>query len=138
MTLSCSCDDWYPEPGDTFVNHIDYDVSFPIGRRKRCVSCGTLIGITATCHKLHRARIPEREIECRIYGEDAEIPAAPWYWCEECGDLHQSISDLGYCAPVTDNPKNLLKEYQTQQEEKRFMNNFVGPLRRSRWGWVYP
>ena len=67
-------------------------------RRQRCMSCGELIDVGATAARVLRVRIPESDIECRIYGEDGEIPITHKWLCERCADLYFSLGDLGYCV----------------------------------------
>jgi hypothetical protein len=39
-------------------------------------------------------------IEESIYGD--EVPLADWYLCETCGDLADSLSELGFCYHLGD------------------------------------
>jgi hypothetical protein len=80
-------------------------------KRKRCMSCGELIEIGAIVALVHRVKIPEYEIECKIYGEDGEIPRAPGYLCEGCADICFSLDDLGFCVNPYEDMRELLSEY---------------------------
>ena len=112
MTLSCDCDiEYIPEPGETtWYSPREYSV-LNTTRRKRCVSCCTLINNGSVVAEIHRFKIPLYDVEINIYGEDGEIPLASHYMCEECSDIYFSIEELGYCFSGWDMHK-ALKEYQ--------------------------
>ncbi len=113
MSLSCECDtDWYPEPGDTFW-YWPEDYSILKGKRRcRCVSCKQLIDLGSLVGVFPRVKVPSGDIEERIYGEDGEIPRAPFIMCECCTDIYFSITELGYCISGWD-MKKALEEYHT-------------------------
>lgn len=116
MPLSCSCDydyyddcDWYYESPD------DYH---PLYRRRavRCASCRSLIRPGETATLFRRWRSPRSDIECRIYGDDGEIPLAPMFHCETCADLFFSLRELGYeCIAPNEGVRQLVKEYAELQ-----------------------
>jgi hypothetical protein len=112
MGLMCGCDsDWYPEPGDwTWGASKDY-APLSAKRRKRCCSCNELIDVGALSIEFCRVRIPDTDIEVRIYGEDGEIPIASNWMCEKCGDLYLSLEAIGYCMNPRDDMGELLKEH---------------------------
>lgn len=58
-----------------------------------------------------RVKIPDTDIEYRIYGDDGEIPRAPAYLCETCADLAFSLEELGYCPQPWENQRELVAEY---------------------------
>lgn len=111
MSLSCYCE-YDPEPGDVvWWKPQDYTV-YARNRRTKCCSCGNTISHGDTCLEFDRSKIPDSEIECRIYGEDGEIPRASWWMCETCGDLFWSLDELGFdCISLSDNMRELVKEY---------------------------
>lgn len=111
MPLTCGCDD-YPEPGMVIWYDPEGYTTLQTKRRQRCCSCGDVIEIGATVGVTQRYKVPETEIECRIYGEDGEIPRASKYMCEECTDLLLSLREVGFCVYAGENQKELLKEYQ--------------------------
>jgi hypothetical protein len=111
--LSCECD-WYPEPGDvTFWPPRDYS-TLETSRRKRCESCNCLIDIGSLVGKFQRYKMPDSDVEIRIYGdgEDGEegVPRADHYLCEPCMDLYYSLEELGFCPQLGDQ-RELAKEY---------------------------
>lgn len=112
MPLSCDCDDWEPLPGQVaWFPPRDYS-AFPQRRRIRCCSCKQLISAGDLCVCFERIKYAESDLEFTIYGEDGEIPRAPWYMCEECGDLYWSLSELGFCFGLGDvSMRELAREY---------------------------
>lgn len=99
MSISCSCSEGEYEPGDTvYYSPVDY-ATFPQRRRRvRCRSCNTLISPGDTVAEWKRFKIPDSDVEVRIYGEDGEVPMASWWMCETCADLAFSIQELGFCV----------------------------------------
>lgn len=105
--LSCYCPDidncdwWYIAPHDFIV--------LDTKRRRRCCSCKNLIDIGANCVRLDRYRGPLTDIQEIICGD--EIPLAPWWLCERCGEIYFNLDDIGYCYIAGDSLENNLKEY---------------------------
>ena len=57
-------------------------------------------------------KIPYTDIELSIYGEDGEIPLAPFYFCEICADLYFSLFELGFeCLGPGEDMREMVKEY---------------------------
>lgn len=80
-------------------------------RATRCSSCGDKIKPGDDVGKFTRFKVPDTEIECKIFGEDGEIPRAPEYHCERCAGLFFSLDELGYCVSLQDDMRELVKEY---------------------------
>lgn len=78
-------------------------------RRKRCASCRELIEIGTDCLEFDRMRAPYTEIEQKIMGD--EVPIAPWYMCEKCGEIYLNLQDIGYCLNLGEDMRDCLKEY---------------------------
>lgn len=116
MSLSCDCDiDWCPEPGDV-IRYSPSDYTELKGKRRcRCISCKELIDLGSLVGVFSRYKIPDNDIECRIWGEEGEIPRAPFVMCESCTDIYFSITELSYCISGW-NMKEALKEYHTLRE----------------------
>ncbi len=111
MPLTCYCD-WEPEAGMWFYYPpADYS-TLSTKRARKCSSCGERIAVGDLCCKFNRNKIPEHDVEVRIWGEDGEIPLAPWFICERCGDLWWSMNDLGFeCVGPGENMLELVREY---------------------------
>ena len=114
MSLSCSCEDYCPEPGDVlWWGPNDYA---PLQRKRsvRCKSCRELIPPGELAIEFPRVKVPDNEVELRIYGEDdpeSGPPRASWFHCERCADLYLSIVELGFCVCPTDDMREVLREY---------------------------
>ena len=121
MSLSCSCGDYEPEPGDvTWWPPEDFTV-LTTKRSRPCHSCGSRIQPGSVCTETIRVKTPESEIEIRIYGEDSDDrgpPRASWWMCEACSDIYFSLDELGYCVEMGD-MHQLLTEYQEQKQWER-------------------
>lgn len=130
MGLSCECDgDWEPEPGDKYCDGmIDYK-PMASGRRKRCCSCKELINTGELVLEFQRVKVPDTDVEVKIYGEEGEIPIASIFMCETCGDLYLSLEELGYCNDPNEDQRELAKEYAHEHEEpKKTMEHAPGSI----------
>lgn len=108
--LSClsGFDDDY---GDGWYFYIPNDFSvFDKKRRKRCCSCRKLISLNDICVCFERNRPTRSDVEERIYGD--EIPLAPYYLCEKCGEIYYNLHELEYDTPLGENMQDLLAEYR--------------------------
>lgn len=97
MSIFCEVDGdhdgadwWWYQPSD--------DAPLTTKRSRKCCSCGEKVGVGETARTVQRFRPPSERcnyIEESIYGD--EVPLADWYLCETCGDLADSLSELGFC-----------------------------------------
>ena len=123
MTLTCGCEEWYPEPGYwCYVSTDEGYQTLETSKRKRCCSCKELIDIGAICGIFPRYKVPGSDIEINIYGEDGEIPLASDYMCERCYDLMLSLEELGFCAYPRENQLDQVAEYAEYVKEERSFN----------------
>lgn len=114
MSLSCGCDtDWYPDPGDTYWYGPRDATPLATKRSRRCTSCRGKITPGTLAYEIPRVKVPEGDIEERIWGEDGEIPRASAYMCETCGDIALSLEELGFCLNPWDDQREQLKEYHS-------------------------
>lgn len=112
MPLACGCDDYADYEDAAWYYMGNKYTTLPGKRRKRCCSCKTPLspGVDVLSHA--RARMPNDEIESRIYGEDEpQVPLAPYYQCARCAGIFLSLQELGFCMDPTDNMDSLLAEY---------------------------
>jgi hypothetical protein len=103
--LGCTCNfdfDSYYYPADDFTEFICL-------RRKRCVSCNSLIKFTADCLQFTCCRIPYSAIEEIIHGD--EVPMADKYMCEKCGEIFLNLDAIGYCMNLGADMREELREY---------------------------
>ena len=118
MSVYCSCD-YELEPGDIKWFNSDDFKSLSSSRRQRCRSCGELINLGSDCVEFHRAKIPDHDVECAIYGEDGEIQMASHFLCEECGGIWFSLYELGLCVDYDCNQRDNVAEFNSMQEGQR-------------------
>lgn len=109
MGLACECGgdyEWY--------YYTPKDFSILKSRRScRCVSCSELMSPGTEVLKFERYRDVRTDIEERIHGDEVEL--APQYMCEECGGLFLSLSELGFCISIGEQPmKELVAEYNRE------------------------
>ena len=109
MPLTCECD-WEPEAGDWYFTDVDDYAPLTTKRARRCSSCNCLVVVGELCVRVQRVKVPEYEIEVRIYGEE-EMPIASIYMCERCADLFFSLTELGFCGYPSEDQRKLVKEY---------------------------
>ena len=115
MSLSCSCDYDDYEPGQIICYHGQDFEPLQTSKRKRCQSCKELINIGDFSVKFDIFKSPEYDIEVSIYGEDGEIPMAPRYLCEKCGEIYHNLFSVGFtCIWPGDDMRELLRDYQTE------------------------
>lgn len=108
--LSCECYDWDGE-GWGYYCPEDF-TTLNTKRRRRCLSCKELIEIGSPCLEFERHRYPQNEIEERIHGDwDVEIPIAPYWMCEKCGEKYLNLHNIGYCIEIPQDMRELMKEY---------------------------
>lgn len=110
MSLSCSCD-YCPEPGDWYYDDISDYKPLSTRRGRRCSSCKELIKVGQTCVEAFRVKVPETDIEIKIYGEEGEIPLPSHFMCERCADLLNSLEELGFCPSPSSDQRELVRDY---------------------------
>lgn len=108
MSLSCTCaefdgDGWYYEAPDDYTK-------LATKRTRPCCSCGQRIQVGDLCVKFNRFMQPApMSVSERIYGD--EMPLAPRFMCEACGDQYFNLTALGFCITLGDDMMDLLREY---------------------------
>ena len=71
-----------------------------------------MIDVGATVASFPRYKVPDTDVEEKIYGEDGEVPRAPHYLCEMCADLYFSLMDLGFeCIGPWEDMREMVQEY---------------------------
>ena len=104
--LSCDCfydfSKWYCDAPDGFIIYKRL-----IG--KRCCSCGKMVKYGDICAKFPRYREVRSDIEERIYGDD--VPLAPYYMCEKCGEIYLNLSVLGFYLDIEESMTEALSNY---------------------------
>lgn len=114
MSLYCDadgdyddCDWWWVGPSQ--------EEPLATKRSRRCCSCGAKISVGDVSRKVYRYRHPTEFEENRGIASD-EVALANWYLCEECGDLSDSLTELGFCYSLGDDSlRQQIKEYKNEQ-----------------------
>lgn len=113
MTLTC---DFYYEPvaGDVVWNHASKFTQHQRKRAPKCCSCGGAVPAGVDCLEFPRHKIPDNEVEFRIYGEgdwDSGPPRASAFMCWECGWRYLGLAGHGYAINIYDDMRKLMIEH---------------------------
>ena len=86
-------------------------------RSRKCCSCGCVVRQDELTCKVSRHRDSNSEIEDRIYGDN--VPMAPWYVCEKCFDLGESLYELRFSFSLGDRQsiKDQIADYRKLEAE---------------------
>lgn len=109
MGLTCHCDSDFDAGDKLWMEPEDYK-PLATKRARKCCSCKTRIEVGELCAEVPRIKIPETDIEIRIYGDEQKPLASAWM-CERCADLCFSFMELGYCAEPWEDQRELLADY---------------------------
>lgn len=109
MGLTCHCE-YDHNPGDKLWMEPEDYKPLATKRARKCCSCGIRIAVGELCAEVPRIKIPETDIEIRIYGDEQKPLASAWM-CEHCADLCFSFMELGYCAEPWEDQRELLADY---------------------------
>ena len=65
------------------------------------------------CLEFPRYKIPEFDVELKIYGEDCDCgpPRASWFMCWECGWRYLALARHGYAIQINDDMRKLMIEH---------------------------
>jgi len=107
IMLSCTCTEWYGE-GWYYWPPNDF-TTLQSKLSRKCCSCNKRIKVGDECVKFLRSRAPRSDIEERIHGD--EVPLAPWYMCQWCGEMYLTLEELGYCHGLGDSMVETMQEY---------------------------
>ena len=131
MSLFCEVDGdhdgadwWWYQPAD--------EAPLATKRSRKCCSCGQKVGVGETARKVARYRPPTEFEEMRGIA-CGDVPMTDWYLCETCGDLADSISELGFCYNLGgESLQQQVAEYRAEEAaarerpaEMRATHNFV-------------
>jgi hypothetical protein len=114
MSLFCETDGadwWWYQPAE--------EAPLATKRSRKCCSCGEKVSVGDTARKVQRYRPATEWEEMRGIACD-EVPMADWYLCETCGDLADSISELGFCYNLGGKSlKDQIAEYRETEAARR-------------------
>lgn len=118
MSLFCNAggydtdgaDWWWYQPAD--------EAPLATKRSRKCCSCGAKVGVGETARKVRRYRPATEWEEMRGLGD--EVRLADWYLCETCGDLADSLAELGFCYTLGgDSLAKQIDEYRREEAAHR-------------------
>lgn len=100
--MSLFCDAGYDstDGADWWWYQPDDEAPLATKRSRKCCSCGAKVSVGDTARKVRRYRPATEWEEMRGLGDEVQL--ADWYLCETCGDLADSISELGFCYSLGD------------------------------------
>jgi hypothetical protein len=117
MSLYCGFDGdhdgadwWWYQPAD--------EAPLATKRSRKCCSCGAKVGVGETARKVTRYRPATEWEEMRGIACD-EVPLSDWYLCETCGDLADSVTELGFCYDIGENIAKQVAEYRREEAAHR-------------------
>ena len=106
MTISCGCD--WGDDADEWYEVLD-PAPLATKRSRSCTACKVRIPVGQWAYEVMRTRGPGHEIEERIYGD--EVPMGSKWLCEDCGDIYESLSELGVCVALDEPMRAQLAEF---------------------------
>lgn len=113
MSLFCGTDGdndgsdwWWYQPDD--------EAPLATKRSRKCCSCGQKVGVGDTARKIARYRPPTEFEETRGIACD-DVPLADWYLCETCGDVADSLSELGFCYTLDESLQQQIADYRREE-----------------------
>lgn len=106
MGISCDCDYDYD---DFWEMPEDFSLMPKRSRRRRCTSCKKLIDAGTIVSALRHFRRPRCDFEEEFYGD--EVPLAPLYLCERCGEILMNLHATGLCVTLDGNLEDDLRTY---------------------------
>ena len=110
MSLYCSSDYGYDGDGDWSWNYPQDEAPLATKRSRKCCSCKTKIKPGVISRRINRFRPATEWEEIRGFGD--EVYLADWYFCETCGDLADSLDELGYCYDIGESLASQIREYK--------------------------
>ena len=115
MSLFCGTDGDY-DGGDWWWYQPADEAPLATKRSRKCCSCGQKVGVGETTRKIERYRPPTEFEETRGIAYD-EVQMSDWYLCETCGDLADSLAELGFCYTLGggESLKAQIDEYRREE-----------------------
>ena len=120
MSLFCDAGGYDTDGADGWWYQPDAEAPLATKRSRKCCSCGQKVGVGETARKIRRYRPATEWEEMRGIACD-EVPLSDWYLCETCGDLADSISELGFCYNLGggESLKQQIAEYREMEAAER-------------------
>ena len=119
MGLSCgTCDDI--DGADWWWEYPSYEAPLATKRSKKCCSCYAKINIGEVARTVRRYHPSSEFDEMRGIASD-EVRMSDWYLCESCGDLAESLAELGFSFDIGtgESLKQQVAEYRKEEAYMR-------------------
>ncbi len=114
MSLFCETDGDYGD-ADWWWHQPQDEAPLTTKRSRKCCSCGQKVGVGDTARKIERYRPPTEFEEIRGIACD-DVQMADWYLCETCGDLADSLAELGFCYNLgSESLQQQIDEYRREE-----------------------
>ena len=116
MSLFCDAAGGYDsDRADWWWYQPDQEAPLATKRSRKCCSCGQKVGVGETARKIERYRPATEWEEMRGIACDS-VPLADWYLCETCGDVADSLAELGFCYTLGDESlQKQIAEYRREE-----------------------
>jgi hypothetical protein len=118
MSLFCDASGYDTDGEDWWWHQPADEAPLATKRSRKCCSCGAKVGVGETARKVARYRPATEFEEMRGIACD-EVPLADWYLCETCGDLADSLAELGFCYDIGENLAKQIAEYRREEAAHR-------------------
>ena len=120
MSLFCDAGGYDTDGADWWWYQLAAEAPLETKRSRKCCSCGAKVCVGETARKVRRYRPATEWEEMRGIACD-EVPMTDWYLCEACGDLADSISELGFCYTLGNGEslKDQIAEYRETEAAER-------------------
>lgn len=114
MSLFCAAGGYDTDGADWWWYQPEDEAPLATKRSRKCCSCGAKVGVGETSRKVTRYRPATEWEEMRGIACD-EVRLPDWYLCETCGDLADSLSELGFCYDIGENLAEQIAEYRREE-----------------------
>ncbi len=114
MSLFCAAGGYDTDGADWWWYQPEDEAPLATKRSRKCCSCGAKVGVGETSRKVTRYRPATEWEEMRGIACD-EVQLPDWYLCETCGDLADSLSELGFCYDIGENLAKQIAEYRREE-----------------------
>lgn len=115
MSLYCDASGYDTDGADWWWYQPAAEAPLATKRSRKCCSCGEKIHVGEVARKVERYRPATEWEEMRGIAGD-EVQLADWYLCEACGDLTDSLKELGFCYSLGDESlQKQIAEYRSEE-----------------------
>lgn len=118
MSLFCNAGGYDTDGADWWWYQLADEAPLTTKRIRKCCSCGQKVGVGDTARRILRYRPATEWEEMRSLGD--EVALADWYLCEVCGDVADSLAELGFCYTLGgESLQQQIAEYRREENAHR-------------------